>query len=70
MGVRRNIHPDINFKEKEDRDVEIFFDPYQFWLELYCYPKHFRTWIAYESSKNVLKPKIINLGFHPEIMDK
>jgi hypothetical protein len=66
----RNKKPDIKFKEKQDRYVEIYFDNYEFWVELYCYPKHFGLWIADESSKDVLNPKITNLGFHHDVMDK
>lgn len=67
----RGIDSNIKFKIKENRYVEIFFEPYKFWVELYCRFDYFELWIADKSSENdVINQQINILGFKHDVMQR
>jgi hypothetical protein len=61
----------ILFKKLQDRYMEIYYENYEFWVELYCYPKYFGLWIADKSSdKEVITQEIAKHGFEHYSMER
>ena len=62
----------IIFKEKENRCVEIYFEDYNFWVELYFYfeDKCFNLWVADRTSESEISQTIYNLGFKHDVISK
>lgn len=63
----------IIFKEKDYRSVEIYFEGYKFWIELYFYleEKYFKLWVVnYSTEESNINPIISNLGFSHDSISK
>ena len=62
----------IIFNEKENRYIEIYYEGYKFWIELYFYfeDKVFKLWIADDTHESFTNVEINNLGFKHDVMSK